>query len=101
MGYTSAVGEFLVAMLGAVTLLPAFFGFAGSKINRASQRGSRRSEAEVAAHTTLYAAGIRANHVGRNPFLDAIGQAFVVLTAVAAPVLTMRTRHGRRRHHGE
>ena len=86
MGYASAV-TVLVAMLGAVTLLPAFLGLAGSKIDRL-HIGRRRSEAEVAAHTTV--SGRWADHVGRHPWRYAIGS-FVVLTAIAAPVLSMRT----------
>ena len=86
MGYASAV-TVLVAMLGAVTLLPAFLGLAGPRIDRL-HIGRRRSAAEVAAHTTL--SGRWADHVGRHPWRYAIGS-FVVLTAIAAPVLAMRT----------
>ena len=86
MGYASAATVF-VAMLGAVTLLPAFLGLAGTKIDRL-HIGRRRSEADVAAHTTL--SGRWADHVGRHPWRYAIGS-FVVLAAIAAPVLAMRT----------
>ncbi|MGH9133743.1 MAG: MMPL family transporter [Ilumatobacteraceae bacterium] len=86
MGYASALTVF-VAMLGAVTLLPAFLGLAGTKIDRL-HIGRRRSEAQVDAHLTL--SGRWADHVGRHPWRYAIGS-FVVLASIAAPVFSMRT----------
>ncbi len=96
MGYASAV-TVLVAMLGAVTLLPAFLGLAGSKIDR-FHIGRRRSEAEVAAHTTRR--GRWADHVGRHPWRYAIGS-FVLLDGDRRPGAVDAHRHRRRRHGGE
>ncbi|HZI43622.1 MAG TPA: MMPL family transporter [Ilumatobacter sp.] len=88
MGYASAI-TVAVAMAGAVTLLPAFLGLAGHRIDRWKiGRRVRTGESAKAAHHTL--AGRWADHVGRHPWRYAIGS-FVVLVAVAAPVLDMRT----------
>ena len=88
MGYASAI-TVAVAMAGAVTLLPAFLGLAGHRIDRWKiGRRVRTSESTKAAHHTL--AGRWADHVGRHPWRYAIGS-FVVLVAIAAPVLDMRT----------
>jgi RND superfamily putative drug exporter len=87
MGLASAITVF-VAMVGAVTLLPAFLGLAGTKIDKLHVGRRRRSEAEIAAHTTL--SGRWADHVGRHPWRYAIGAA-AFLIAIAAPVLGMRT----------
>ena len=78
-----------VAMAGAVTLLPAFLGLAGHRIDRWKiGRRVRTGESNQAAHHTL--SGRWADHVGRHPWRYAIGS-FVVLVAIAAPVLDMRT----------
>jgi RND superfamily putative drug exporter len=88
MGYASAI-TVAVAMAGAVTLLPAFLGLAGHRIDRWHiGRRAHAGESTKAAHHTL--AGRWADHVGRHPWRYAIGS-FVVLVAIAAPVLDMRT----------
>ena len=96
MGYASAATVF-VAMIGAVTLLPAFLGLAGSKIDR-FHIGRRRSEAEVAAHTTV--AGRWADHVGRHPWRYAIGS-FVAADGDRRAGAVDAHRNRRRRHGGE
>jgi putative drug exporter of the RND superfamily len=85
MGYSAAI-TVLVAMAAAVTLLPAFLGLAGERIDR--WRIGRRHHIETAAHRTW--AGRWADKVGRRPWPFAIA-AFVGLVALAAPVLDMRT----------
>ena len=88
MGYAAAI-TVAVAMACAVTLLPAFLGLAGYRIDRWKiGRRARTGESTKAAHQTL--SGRWADHVGRHPWRYAIG-AFVALVAVAAPVLDMRT----------
>jgi RND superfamily putative drug exporter len=88
MGYASAI-TVAVAMAGAVTLLPAFLGLAGHRIDRWKiGRRVRTGESTKAAKHTF--AGRWADHVGRHPWRYAIGS-FVVLVAIAAPVLDMRT----------
>ena len=75
MGYASAI-TVAVAMAGAVTLLPAFLGLAGHRIDRWHiGRRVRTGESAKAAHHTL--AGRWADHVGRHPWRYAIGS-FVV-----------------------
>ena len=85
MGYSAAI-TVLVAMLAAVTLLPAFLGLAGERIDR--WRIGRRHHVETAAHRTW--SGRWADKVGRRPWPFAIA-AFVGLVLLAAPVLDMRT----------
>ncbi len=85
MGLASAV-TVAVAMLAAVTLLPAFLGLAGKRID-SWHIGRKRAEA-VNAHQTV--AGRWANHVGTHPWRYAI-ISFVGLAALAGPVLAMRT----------
>jgi RND superfamily putative drug exporter len=88
MGYASAI-TVAVAMAGAVTLLPAFLGLAGHRIDRWKiGRRARTGESTKAAHQTL--SGRWADHVGRHPWRYAIGS-FVALVAIATPVLDMRT----------
>jgi RND superfamily putative drug exporter len=88
MGYASAI-TVAVAMAGAVTLLPAFLGLAGFRIDRWKiGRRARTGESVKAAHQTL--SGRWADHVGRHPWRYAIGS-FVALVAIATPVLDMRT----------
>jgi RND superfamily putative drug exporter len=88
MGYAAAI-TVAVAMACAVTLLPAFLGLAGHRIDRWKiGRRARTGESSKAAHQTL--SGRWADHVGRHPWRYAIG-AFVALVAIAAPVLDMRT----------
>ncbi len=97
MGYASAV-TVLVAMLGAVTLLPAFLGLAGSKIDRLPHRspalGGRGRRA------TPRSSGRWADHVGRHPWRYAIGS-FVLLDDDRRPGAGDAHRHRRRRHGGE
>ena len=85
MGLASAI-TVAVAVVAALTLLPAFLGLAGRRID-SWHIGRRRSEA-VDSHKTF--AGRWADHVGSNPWRYAI-MSFVVLVALAAPVLAMRT----------
>jgi RND superfamily putative drug exporter len=88
MGYAAAI-TVAVAMACAVTLLPAFLGLAGHRIDRWKiGRRARTGESRKASHQTL--SGRWADHVGRHPWRYAIG-AFVALVAIAAPVLDMRT----------
>ncbi len=86
MGAASAV-TVAVAMVAAVTLLPAFLGLAGTRIDR-WHLGRRRVAAGQAKEATMAARW--ADHVGRHPWRFAIG-AFVGLTLLAAPVFAMRT----------
>ena len=87
MGYASAI-TVAVAMAGAVTLLPAFLGLAGHRIDRWHIGRRRAAESDKASHQTF--AGRWASHVGHHPWRYAVGS-FVVLVAIAAPVLDMRT----------
>jgi len=86
MGASAAI-TVLVAMAGAVTLLPAFLGLAGTRIDR-FHVGRRSDTAAVAAHRTV--AGRWADHVGRHPWRYAIAS-FVGLALIALPVFAMRT----------
>ena len=85
MGLASAI-TVAVAMLAAVTLLPAFLGLSGRRID-SWHIGRKRAEV-VDSHQTV--AGRWAGHVGSHPWRYAI-VSFVGLTALAAPVLAMRT----------
>jgi putative drug exporter of the RND superfamily len=85
MGFASAL-TVAVAMLAAVTLLPAFLGLAGRRID-SLHIGRKRAE-DVESHETF--AGRWAHHVGGKPWRYAI-ISFVGLAALAAPVLSMRT----------
>jgi RND superfamily putative drug exporter len=85
MGLASAI-TVAVAVVAALTLLPAFLGLAGRRID-SWHIGRRRSEV-VESHKTF--AGRWADRVGSNPWRYAI-MSFVVLVALAAPVLAMRT----------
>ncbi|HEX6786531.1 MAG TPA: MMPL family transporter, partial [Acidimicrobiales bacterium] len=86
MGLASAI-TVAVAMVAAVTLLPALLGLAGTRIDKL-HIGRRRSLETVDARRTI--AGRWADHVGRHPWRYAIAS-FVGLVALAAPVLVMRT----------
>ena len=88
MGVASAM-TVLVAMAGAVTLLPAFLGLAGHRIDRLTIGRRRRRQGDVVPATRTFA-GRWADHVGRHPWRYAIGS-FVGLTILAAPVVAMRT----------
>jgi RND superfamily putative drug exporter len=85
MGYASAV-TVLVAMLAAVTLLPAFLGLAGRRID--SLHIGRKRATVVNSHQTF--AGRWADRVGTHPWRYAI-VSFVGLAALAGPVFAMRT----------
>jgi RND superfamily putative drug exporter len=85
MGYASAIAV-AVAMLGAVTLLPAFLGLAGHRIDR--WKIGRRHRAPVASAATW--SGRWADRVGRRPWPYALAS-LVGLVALAAPVVDMRT----------
>jgi RND superfamily putative drug exporter len=85
MGFASAV-TVAVAVLAALTLLPAFLGLAGRRID-SLHVGRKRAEV-VDAHDTV--AGRWAHHVGTHPWRYAI-VSFVGLAALAGPVLAMRT----------
>jgi RND superfamily putative drug exporter len=88
MGLTSAI-TVAVAMFAAVTLLPAFLGLAGDKIDRLHV-GPRVHNDQMGDEANRTVSGRWADHVGRHPWRFAIGS-FVVLAALAAPVLSMRT----------
>ena len=84
------VGGFAVALVvlimvaASVTLLPAFLGLAGSRINRL---GLRRTAVPRAAADAGWRRWI--GHVNRHPTLYGIG-AVALLLAMAAPVLALR-----------
>ena len=86
MGLASAI-TVAVAMVAAVTLLPALLGLAGTRIDKLHIGRRRAVKAEEAQRTF---AGRWADHVGRHPWRYAIAS-FVGLVALAAPVLVMRT----------
>ncbi|MDR3080768.1 MAG: MMPL family transporter, partial [Streptomyces sp.] len=82
----------LVTMLAAVTLLPAFLGFTGHKINSLSlpRRTSRRGRpAGVPARERRTPAERWAGVVQRKPLVAAV-LAGAVLLVLAAPTLSMR-----------
>jgi RND superfamily putative drug exporter len=86
MGLASAI-TVAVAMVAAVTLLPAFLGLAGTRIDWFHIGRRPRADA-VGAEPTM--AGRWADHVGRHPWRYAL-MSFAGLLAVAAPVVAMRT----------
>ena len=75
----------VVAMVAAVTLLPGLLGLAGTRIDRLSIH--RKGHVTKPAHATF--SGRWAHHVGNHPVRYAVAS-FVVLLALAAPVLGMR-----------
>ncbi|WP_367320822.1 MMPL family transporter [Streptomyces sp. HUAS ZL42] len=81
----------LVTMVAAVTLLPAFLGFTGHKINslRLPRRASRRDRAAEARFQRRSPAERWAGVVQRRPLTSAI-LAGGFLLALAAPMLDMR-----------
>ncbi|MBX6384640.1 MAG: MMPL family transporter [Microbispora sp.] len=82
----------LVTMVAAVTLLPAFLGFAGHKINslRLPRREGRRQRAgDVPASERRTLAERWADVVQRRPLVSAL-VAGAFLLAMAAPALSMR-----------
>jgi RND superfamily putative drug exporter len=88
MGYAAAI-TVTVAMAAAVTLLPAFLGLAGHRIDR-WHIGRRTSVGSSNVDATATVAGRWAHHVGRHPWRYAIAS-LVGLTLIALPVLDMRT----------
>ena len=76
----------VVAMAMAVTMLPAFLGMAGRKIDRLSVHRGRRVE-EDEGRSTL--SGRWASRVGHRPWPYAI-VSLVALVALAAPVTQLR-----------
>ena len=88
MGYASAI-TVAVAMIAAVTLLPALLGLAGLRIDRWKiGRRSHASGTSSEAHRTT--AGRWANHIGHHPWRFAL-LSLVVLVSLAAPAIAMRT----------
>jgi RND superfamily putative drug exporter len=82
----------LVTMIAAVTLLPAFLGFTGRKINslRLPRRASRRPGTDgVSPQERRTLAERWAGAVQRKPLVAAV-LAGVALLALAAPALSMR-----------
>ena len=81
-----AISVVVLVMVGvSVTLLPAFLGLAGHRINRRTHRPARGSvEPPVSLGWSRW---IR--HVTRNPWPYAVGVT-VLLLALAAPVLALR-----------
>ncbi len=89
MGYASAIAVG-VAMLGAVTLLPAFLGLAGHGIDRWKVGRRHHTTTTSGAVGGATWAGRWADRVGRRPWPYAVAS-FVGLVALAAPVVDMRT----------
>ncbi|MEO5899960.1 MAG: MMPL family transporter [Ilumatobacteraceae bacterium] len=75
----------MVAMLAAVTLLPALLGLAGTRIDKLSIH--RKTHVTKPAHATF--SGRWAHHIGTHPVRYAL-VGLVALCAVAAPALSMR-----------
>ena len=76
----------LVAMAMAVTMLPAFLGMAGTKIDRLSVRRRSTDPAGTGRNTV---SGRWASQVGRRPWPYAI-VSLVALAALAVPVASLR-----------
>jgi RND superfamily putative drug exporter len=74
-----------VAMIAAVTLLPALLGLAGTKIDKLSIH--RRRHVAKPAHETI--SGRWAHHVGSHPKRYAAAS-LAVLTVIAIPAFSMR-----------
>ena len=87
-GYSAAI-TVAVAMGAAVTLLPAFLGLAGNRIDR-WKLGRRARTGRSSAPSNETWSGRWADHVGRHPWRYALAS-FVGLVAITAPVLDMRT----------
>ncbi len=88
MGYASAI-TVAVAMAGAVTLLPAFLGLAGHRIDR-WRFGRRAGTGDVGGAVYQTMAGRWADHIGRHPWRYAT-VSLLGLLVISAPVLDMRT----------
>ncbi len=84
MGFASAI-LVAVAMIAAVTMLPAFLGLAGSWIDRL--RIGRRTVVDRPTADTF--AGRWAHHVGRRPWRYALAS-LVGLVMLAAPIVSLR-----------
>jgi RND superfamily putative drug exporter len=91
MGYASAV-VVAVSVVAALTLLPAFLGLSGTRINSIRLPWVKRSQVEQSMHPDQIRRGLWARwatHVARHPWrylLASLG----VLLALAAPMLSMR-----------
>ena len=87
MGYGTAV-VVAFSVLSAITLLPAFLGLAGDRVNgiRRSTRARKAARHERPAEETL--SGRWASHVGARPWRYALGS-LAALLALAAPILSM------------
>ncbi|MET0737828.1 MAG: MMPL family transporter [Acidimicrobiales bacterium] len=83
MGFAVAI-VVIVSMLIAVTLLPAFLGMAGTKVDKWS---INRKKATDDANETI--SGKWAHHVGARPWRYAV-ISLAVLLACAAPVMALR-----------
>jgi RND superfamily putative drug exporter len=91
MGFASAV-VVAVAVIAAVTLLPALLGLAGTKINSLRLPWVKRTQAAAAMHPDNIKQGMWvrwAEHVASRPWRYLIAS-LVVLLALAAPALSMR-----------
>ena len=79
----------IVAMAMAVTMLPAFLGMAGTKIDRLSvgRRGSSTTTSADDGGSTI--SGRWASHVGQRPWPYALAS-LVALAALAVPVTQLR-----------
>jgi RND superfamily putative drug exporter len=88
MGYGTAI-VVASAVCAAVTLLPAFLGLVGERVNglRRSVRERNRHHQEVDPMSTV--SGRWAARVGRKPVRYAVGS-FVVMVLLAVPVLGLR-----------
>ena len=89
LGFATAV-IVAVAVAAALTLMPAFLGLVGMRINSWELPWTRRHQAEARAgsHRETFW-GRWADHVGRRPLRYAIVSLAVLLT-LAAPMLSMR-----------
>ena len=88
MGYSSAI-VVAVAMLLAVTLLPALLGMAGTKIDTLRLPRMRRRQTRTAAAPHETASGRWAHRVARRPWPYALGS-LALLVLLAAPVTSLR-----------
>ncbi len=89
MGYSAAI-VVAVAMLLAVSLLPALLGLAGTKIDKLRLPRLRRRSSAKANRAQEHAASSRwAAHVAERPWRYAIGS-LLLLVVLAAPVTQLR-----------
>ena len=89
MGYSAAI-VVAVAMLLAVSLLPALLGLVGTKIDKLRlPRLRRRSTATAGRRPAGAASGRWANHVAERPWRYTLGS-LAILVVLAAPVTQLR-----------